>query len=94
MKFLNHPGAGISEDVVGPNAHRYPEQRMLARKGDLHFFHGRAIDGEFWRPDIFAQSVSRVMFSQLPHLSSLGCTQTYGVISRCSVNFIMWTGGL
>lgn len=51
VKFLNHPDAGVSADDVGPEAHRYPEQHVLARKRNLRFFHRRPLDDEFWRLD-------------------------------------------
>ena len=51
VNFLNHPDAGVSEDDAGPEAHRYPEQHVLARKRNLHFFHRGPVDDELWHLD-------------------------------------------
>jgi hypothetical protein len=69
VNFLNHPDAGVSEDDAGPEAHRYPEQHVLARKRNLHFFHRRSVDDELWRLDA---SVAKTAFSAAPRGSGIG----------------------
>jgi hypothetical protein len=51
VNFLNHPDAGVSADDAGPEAHRYPEQHVLARRRNLHFFHRGPVDDELWHLD-------------------------------------------
>jgi hypothetical protein len=47
----------------------------------------------FVRPLTALEKLPRSERKLADHLSSSGCAHLHGVISRCSVSLIMWTGG-